>query len=161
MALLNKDKALRSLRKTPGILRVLLRDVDQATAVRMTDGPDGWSVLFIVCHIADYEAIYTERVRRILTEDEPIFATPLDNDQMPMVNRYAEQQLSEIVGIYEQRRRAFIGLFEGLNDEQLARRGSHPSSGFGTALDYAINAALHDVNHIEQIAKALTLGEGL
>jgi hypothetical protein len=161
MALLNKDKTLRSLRKSPGLLRVLLHDVDQQTAVSKTDGPDGWSVLFIVCHITDYEEIYTERVRRILAEDEPQFATPPTNDELPILNRYAEQQLSDVVALFEQRRRTFIALLEGLNDEQLARRGFHPSSGYGTALEYGVNAALHDINHLEQIAKALGIGKGL
>ncbi len=160
MPLLTAEKALRSLRKTPGLLRALLRDVDQQTAVTMTDGPDGWNVVFIVCHIADYETIYTERVRRLLREDEPQFDSPMDNDEMPMAHRYAEQDLRHMVGVFEERRREFIALIEGLNEEQLTRRGYHPVSGYGTALDYAINAALHDINHLEQIAKVLKVGEG-
>ncbi|GIK64671.1 MAG: hypothetical protein BroJett018_24650 [Chloroflexota bacterium] len=160
MPLLTQEKALRSLRKTPGILRAVLRGVDQQTAASLTDGPDGWNVVFIVCHVADYEMIYTERVRRILNEEEPQFDSPMDNDEMPIAHRYAEQQLSHMVGVFEERRRKFIALIESLNEEQLARRGYHPVSGYGTALDYAINAALHDVNHIEQITKVLKIGEG-
>jgi len=42
-----------------------------------------------------------------------------------------------------------------LSDEQWERRGQHPYFGETTILTQAVNNAIHDLDHIEQIARAL------
>lgn len=64
--LINPGKALRTLRKTPLLLTTLLDGVTGAQARALRDGPDGWSVLWIICHLCDIEAIFTQRVRDLL-----------------------------------------------------------------------------------------------
>ena len=154
MPMLSVEKALRSLRKTPIILRALLRDVDQVQAASATDGPDGWSILFVVCHLRDFEAIYGERLHLMLETDYPKFPH-VDQNELPITNRYAEQNLQEVLQSFLEQRRAVIDIYEKLTDEQWARRGLHPNAGDHTVLELAINMALHDVNHIEQILHTL------
>jgi DinB family protein len=161
MPVLNTEKALRSLRKTPVILDAFLRDLSSERARTATDGPDGWSVLFVMCHLNDYETIYTERVRMMLDQERPTFPNPLTNDQLVAQNDYANQDVHQIFEAYLDKRRVYLTLLENLTDAQWARPGVHPSTGDTTVLEFAINTALHDLNHIEQIVRALGLADSL
>lgn len=157
MRLVNSVKALRTLRKTSVLLDALLKDVTQAQAEALTDGPDGWSVVFIVCHLHDFEAIYTQRVEDMLGTVHPTFRIMPSNDEMVVQNDYAHQDLRQVLADLGQRRQNFIALLEGLTDEQWQRTGVHPQQGEATVLDVAINTGLHDVDHLEQMARCLKL----
>jgi uncharacterized damage-inducible protein DinB len=154
MSILNPNKALRSLRKTPLILDAILRDVTQEQAQQYTDGPDGWSVLYVMCHIADYEFIYYERMRLMLDTDDPLFPD-VSNDELIRAHNYGAQNLREEYRRYAKQRQVLITLLEGLNNDQWARRGTYPTVGEATVLTLAVNVALHDLNHIEQIVHTL------
>jgi hypothetical protein len=58
-------------------------------AVRPTD--DVWSPLEYACHVRDVHRVFDERVRRMLTEDDPAFAG-WDQDATAVEDRYAEQE---------------------------------------------------------------------
>jgi hypothetical protein len=152
--MLSTDKALRSLRKTPAVLDFVLRDVDQSRAQAARDGQDGWNVLEIVCHLSDLEAVYTERARLILEQDNPHFA-PVDQVGLVTANRYGEQNFRQVLARLHEQRADFLALLESLTPEQWERHGVHPETGDTTLRELAINVALHDLNHIEQIVKAL------
>jgi len=152
MPILNPSKALRTLRKTSLILGTVLTGVDQRVAVERTDGPDGWNILFIVCHLRDYEAACIQRVISMLAHDHPTFET-WDNDDLAKQNAYAEQYFSDVMVDLQARRKEFIALLESLDEQQWARTGLNPAQGPGTVLDVAINAGLHDIDHIEQITR--------
>ena len=152
MAILNPSKALRTLRKTPLLLRSVLTGVDQQAAVARTDGPGGWSILFIACHLRDYEAACIERVTDMLAHDHPTFDV-WDNDDLANQNAYAAQQFDAVMADLQSRRKDLIQLLESLEEEQWARTGLHPVQGEGTVLDVVINISLHDIDHIEQITR--------
>jgi len=152
MPILDKGKALRSLPQSPALLRFILRDVTQAEAMNSWD--DDWNVVFVVCHMRDLEAAYLQRIHMMLEEENPSFPA---NDQRAMAieRNYAEADLLEALAAFESLRREFIALLRSLDDEQWERQGQHPYFGETTILTQAINNVMHDVNHIEQIARAL------
>ncbi|HEX2623573.1 MAG TPA: DinB family protein [Phototrophicaceae bacterium] len=152
MALLDKGKALRSLPKTPALLCFILQDVTQEQAMNSWDGD--WNVVFVVCHLRDLEAAYLQRIHMMLQEDNPTFP---GNDQRAMAidRNYAEADLRTALAEFEVIRREFIALLRSLSDEQWERRGQHPFFGETTILTQAVNNAIHDLDHIEQIARAL------
>ncbi len=152
--LINPAKALRTLRKTPSILTALLQGVTQEEAVALRDGADGWNVVFIVCHMRDIEAIFTQRVRSLLAGPNPTFAV-VPNEELMRRHDYAAADLRQALAEYELARREFIALVELLTDEQWLLAGLHPSQGPATLLDVAINSGLHDVDHLEQIVRCL------
>lgn len=152
MALLDKGKALRSLPKTPALLRYILKDVSQEEAANSWDSD--WNVIFVVCHLRDLERAYTQRVHMMLEQDNPSFPSN-DNKAMAIEHRYAHADLWQSLAEFEELRRGFIALVKPLSDEQWARRGQHPYFGETTILTQAINNAIHDLDHIEQIARAL------
>lgn len=154
MAVLNLPKAIRSLEKTPVILNTILSGLTQEQSVSATDGPDGWSVLFILCHLRDYETIFLERVQRAVEEDRPRLPYRFNNDLI-RDNDYANQNFAKILGDLALRRERTLAYIRPLTDEQLARTAIHPTWDENTARDYIVNIALHDIDHTEQIIRAL------
>jgi hypothetical protein len=150
--ILNPDKALRTLRKTTALLDLALGGLDEATARTRRDGPDGWSILFIVCHLRDYERVVAARIEAMLTADDPALPS-MDNDASVRDGDYAAQALGAVREELRVRRIALIDRLVGLDAAQWHRPGHHPQQGAATVLDVAINAGLHDVDHLEQIAR--------
>jgi len=154
MPFFTSEKALRSLRQTPVILNSLLKNVSQAQARKAIDGDDGWSVVEIVCHLRDMEAVYTARAQRMVEADYPHLPT-VDHLELVVKNDYAHQDMQKMLADFVKKREAFIAWLQTLNDDQWKRRGVHADYGEYSVTELAINSALHDVNHIEQILKAL------
>lgn len=152
--ILSPMKALRTLRKTALLLDKALDGVTQDEAAGLSDGPDGWSVLFIVCHLRDYEIAWRERVEQILVHEHPTFTT-FDHHEVIETHAYAAQELHAVLADLSERRQSLIARLEGLSDEQWLRTGLHPEQGPGSLLDVAINAGLHDLDHLEQISRCL------
>jgi hypothetical protein len=155
--ILNPAKALRTLRKTSALLQRALVDCDQAAATTLRDGPDGWSILFIACHLRDYERIVAARVGLILTEDDPTLPA-IDNAAAERSGDYAHQELTAVLADLQARRAALLTRLTALDVAAWARSGHHPTQGHGTLLDVAINTGLHDIDHLEQIAQCRELG---
>lgn len=152
MPMLEQGKALRSLPKTMALLRFILSDVTQEQAMNSWDGD--WNVVFIVCHLRDLEAAYLHRLHMMLQEDNPTFPAN-NNDAMAIERGYAQADLRTALTEFEALRREFIALLKSLSDDQWERRGQHPYFGETTILTQAVNNAIHDIDHIEQIARAL------
>jgi hypothetical protein len=149
---LNPDKALRSLRKTPALLDLVLAGLDDTAARTLRDGPDGWSILFIVCHLRDYERTVAARIDAILTADDPELPS-MDNDALARDGDYAAQSLTAVREDLRAQRAALLDRLATLAPAQWQRPGHHPQQGAATTLDVAINAALHDIDHLEQLAR--------
>ena len=150
--ILNPDKALRTLRKTPALLDFVLSGLDDAAARELRDGPAGWSILYIMCHLRDYERIVAARVEAILADDDPILPAA-DNDALVRDGEYDAQSLAAVRAELRVQRTALLARLAGLDDARWQRPGHHPQQGAASLLDVAINAGLHDVDHLEQIAR--------
>lgn len=146
--------ALRDFTKTPVILDAVLAGVDQQRAAETTDGADGWSVLEVVCHMNDYEQIFFDRAKSMIETERPNFP-PYDQNTRALDNDYAGQQLAEQLASFHARRAAFAAFAQALPAEVWQRTGIHPSYGEMNMIELVIKTTLHDVNHIEQILKAL------
>lgn len=150
--ILNPEKALRALRKTPPLLDLALAGLDEVAASALRDGPAGWSILFIVCHLRDYERIVAARLDAILAAADPALPA-MDNDALARDGDYAAQSLAAVRIDLRARRAALLDRLAGLAAADWRRPGHHPQQGAATLLDVAINAALHDIDHLEQIAR--------
>ncbi|HYF66153.1 MAG TPA: DinB family protein [Herpetosiphonaceae bacterium] len=150
--ILSPAKALRTLRKNPVILNAVLAGISQEQAETLRDGADGWNIVYVICHLRDYERIVGERIEAILSQDRPTLAD-MDNAALIARNRYAEQSLEATLADLAGLRAALIERLAGLSDEQWLRSGVHAVQGEGTVLDIAVNAGLHDIDHIEQLVR--------
>src|SRR5688572_27419021 len=126
--ILSPAKALRTLQKTPALLAALIGAISQRQAQTLRDGEDGWTILYIACHLRDYERIVAERVRQILDQERPELAN-MDNAALIAQNRYDEQDLRAVLTDLGQRRHAFVNLLRDLTDEQWLREGVHAEQG--------------------------------
>lgn len=90
--------------------------------------PGRWSTREVVCHIADYEPVYADRMKRVIAEDEP---TLLGGDPGAMAVRlaYADRDLEEELGLVELVRRQMARILRSLKPEDFQRKGIHSVRG--------------------------------
>ena len=149
---------LEGLAQSAQTLAHILADVSQAQAQRIRDGADGWSVLEITCHLRDYQAIFAERIRRILEEDKPSFRLYDEKARLAMVieHDYAKQELRLVLDEYLSTRRQIIERLAPLNDEQWQREGCFAADDVVDLAMPVLHTLLHDADHTEQIARILS-----
>ncbi len=152
-----KDWLIEGLDKSYQILVLILEGVSQEQAQSISDGPGGWNVIEILCHLRDYQEIFFERIKRILDEDNPIFRLYDADARLAMVveNDYANQDLRDVLEDYCSTRRELINCLSPLQDEQWERVGRFA---MGDEVDLAmpvVHVLLHDADHIEQIGRIL------
>jgi uncharacterized damage-inducible protein DinB len=156
MTMHTPGRHIGQMKRTPVILDAILRDVTQKQAQQATDGPDGWSVVEVVCHLRDFEKIFYNRAVQMLEEDQPTLQ-PFDHEALAVERDYASQNLAMVLKIWRDTRRQFIDLLKGLDADQWSRSGLHPEYDTITVLEQAMQVGTHDVVHIEQIVRALDL----
>ncbi|HVO44226.1 MAG TPA: DinB family protein [Aggregatilineales bacterium] len=152
------ERYVLALRKTPVVLNALLKGVTQEQAQRMTDGPDGWSVLETMCHIRDFADISLQRVHLILEQDRPTLP-PLKPDEATRSRDYRSQRLADEFATWLDSRRTVLMLLTGLPADGWQRAGIHGELGTMTLLELSVHMVWHDLNHIEQIARSLGLSD--
>ena len=118
------------LRDTAAQWRHVLAAED--AAVRPADNI--WSALEYACHVRDVHRIFDERVRRMLTEDDPAFAS-WNQDVTALEDRYEEQDPAAVADRY-----AGVG---GPAWDRAGRR----SDGSVFTVDSISRYHLHDVVH--------------
>jgi DinB superfamily len=151
---MSKSRLITQMGKTATILQGMVHGVTAQEARKATDGPDGWAVIEIVCHLRDFDGYFQQRCHLMLNEENPALPA-FDHEAIAIDQKYIEQDLQTALAAYLDSRRRFIALVEGLSDEQLARPGVHPESGPITVLEQSFRSILHDIDHTEQIARTL------
>jgi DinB superfamily len=116
--------------------------------------PGKWSVRFLLHHLADAEAVLSDRIRRTISEprqviwafDQDKWATGLDYSQMPL-------NLSR--RIYEATRAGIIHLASQHYHRSGHLEFIHSETGLRTLKDEFDKVALHNEHHLDQIEAAL------
>jgi hypothetical protein len=154
------DRFITDAKRTPVILHALVGGLTAERARSATDGPDGWSVIQVVCHLHDFDGFFQGRVELMLAQDEPELPG-YDHEALAIERDYQHQDLPTVEADLIEHRRRFLTLFESLNDEQLARSGIHPENGRITVFDALVQLTHHDLTHLDQIARCLGLSDRL
>jgi uncharacterized damage-inducible protein DinB len=96
--------------------------------LRARPGPGAWSVLEVVIHLADSDAISIDRMKRIVIEDNPSL---LYADETAYINRLHthEQDLEDALTLFEVGRRQWARVLRRLPDEAFLRKGIHNRRG--------------------------------
>ena len=149
---------LEALEQSSLTLGHILADVTQKQAQTIRDGAEGWSVLEILCHLRDYQAVFAERIRRILDEDMPIFMPYDESARLRLVveNDYNNQDLRAVFADYAATRRQMIELLASLDEEQWRREGGFAIDDIVDLTMPVVHTLLHDADHTEQIARILS-----
>ncbi len=121
--------------------------------------PGKWSTLEVVAHLADFEIVYADRIKRVIAEDEPkmfggdpsVFAARL---------AYNERNLDEELLLIALIRQQVGRILRTLKAEEFQRRGVHSESGPMTLEELVQRITGHIPHHvrfIEEKRKALEL----
>ena len=112
--------------------------------------PGKWTTQEVVCHLADYELIYADRMKRVIALKEPellkgdpgLFAARLAYDQ-----RDVEEELALI----EITRRQMARILRALKSEDFQRQGGHSRDGTLTLENLLQRITAHIPHHIRFI----------
>jgi uncharacterized damage-inducible protein DinB len=118
-----------------------------------------WSTLEVVCHLADFEPILADRMKRVIAEDQPALLAA-DEKRFAAALAYHQRELEEELAIVEKTRRQMARILRTLPEEALARVGVHSERGPRTLeqlLDGATGHIPHHVKFIREKRQALGL----
>jgi uncharacterized damage-inducible protein DinB len=153
MSMNTPARFLRGMRQSPHVITFLLQGITDEDAQAITDGPTGWSLTSILCHLRDYDEIFYERARLIVELESPTLIA-YDHEALATQRDYAHQKLSEVLPAFLAHRQQVIAWFEDRITDQWGRTGIHPENGEINLLEQAMQFSSHDLDHTEQITKA-------
>jgi uncharacterized damage-inducible protein DinB len=104
-----------------------------------------WSILEVVCHLADSEALFADRMKRVLAEDRPalLFADPA---RYAAALAYHERDASEEVAFIGLVRRQMARILRAQPVEAWRRVGVHSKEGERT-LEQLVRKSIDHLEH--------------
>ncbi len=118
-----------------------------------------WSTLEVVCHLADFEPILADRMKRVIAEERPTLVGA-DENRFAAALAYHNRDLEEELAIIERTRGQLARILRTLPESALQRVGVHNERGPLTLeklLTTATNHIPHHVQFIEEKRRALGL----
>ena len=150
----NLADTLALLERTPASLSALLAGTPKRW-VEATEGAGTWSPYDVIGHLIHGERTdWIPRVRHIMAGETGPF-TPFD--RTAMFNESANQPLDELLATFSTLRRenlAALAEFR-LTEADMERQGLHPELGAVNLGQMLATWAVHDLDHIAQIARSM------
>lgn len=115
----------------------------------------------VVCHIADFEPVYADRMKRVLAEDSP----PLrggDPDVWMQALAYASRDVREELDLIDAVRKQMARILRTVPESAWSRAGIHNEAGplsLGELLTRVTGHLPHHVAFIEEKRRALAHGK--
>jgi hypothetical protein len=149
---MTRQEIVDALRALPNQIEELVQGLSE-DALRWRPSPREWSIKEICCHLRDSFEIDGERIRRMLSEEDP-FLPGYDQEVLARERDYQSESMPLVLTAL----RAFSGglayLLENLDEGEWQRSGRHEERGPISIAQYAQLVADHAGVHLEQI-KAL------
>jgi len=147
-------RMIGSLERFGRMLTEIVRDVSPDDA--RWRPPDGaWSILEIVGHLADEEALdFRPRIESTLMDPERAWP-PIDPEGWAIERRYNEGNLGEAVARFIALREESVAWLRSLENPDWTRTHVHPSFGPFAAGDIFSAWVAHDYLHLRQLAKRM------
>lgn len=149
-----RERHLWQMKTTYLILEHVLKNISEDQAHDLHDGPEGWSIIEVVCHLRDFDLIFYNRAKMMLEQNHPQLPA-YDHEAMAIDKKYQDEELAYVYYDLKASREQFAALFEAMTDEQWERTGIHPERESFTMTDALMQVGLHDLSHIEQITRIL------
>ena len=106
-----------------------------------------WSTLEVVCHLADFDPIMADRMKRIIAEEKPTIMGA-DENRFAATLVYHERDLEEELTIIERTRSQMARILRTLKPEALQRVGVHNERGPRTLEQMLTTATNHIAHHL-------------
>ncbi len=110
------------------------------------------STLEVVCHIADFEPIIADRMKRVITHEKPTLLGADENKFLAGLH-YHERDVEEELRIIEMTRSQMLRILRKLPPEAFARVGVHTERGELTLERLLATARNHIPHHLPFIAE--------
>jgi len=142
------------------ILRYAVTDLTPGHAAAHP-GPGAWSVAELAAHLVDCDLVFSDRMKRVIAEDDPVlqgfdeslWMTRLGSGQMPV---------GDAVDLLATNRVWMTPILRRCADTDFARTGRHTEAGTVTLADLLAKATNHLDHHLRFLyAKRATLGVAL
>ncbi len=144
-----KNELLEALDKTPEILKEMLGSIpSEILKERRVEGK--WSIHEHACHIPHIQPMVTDRIRRLIEEDNPKFAPYLPGTTTPE-DELIKMDMQKTLGRFTKTRREFIELCKSMPDDVWHKNGEH--SNFTDYNPYILvrHLLFHDHTHMYRI----------
>ncbi len=118
-----------------------------------------WSTVEVVCHIADFEPVYADRMKRVVAEESPLLLSG-DPDKFQARLAYDSRDVAEELTLIETVRSQMARILRTLSETDFARTGKHSTDGplsLAVLLERITGHIPHHVLFIEEKRRALGL----
>jgi uncharacterized damage-inducible protein DinB len=127
-----------------------LRDAIEGMTGEQIDAapvPGKWSTRQVVCHIADFEPVYADRMKRALAEDTPtIFGG--DPDAFAACLAYEQRDIEEELQMIESVRKHMARILRTLQPDAFQRKVNHSEAGPLTVEQLHSDQSVADGDHV-------------
>jgi hypothetical protein len=151
----NIDKAMPILERTPAIVTMLLKDLDNDW-IYNNEGQDTWSPFDVVGHYIHGEKTdWIPRLNIILGEQDDKRFVPFD--RFAQFRDSKGKSLDELLDEFTRLRSENIDKLKKvtLDESTLSKKGIHPAFGEVTLEQLLSSWVVHDLGHISQITRVL------
>lgn len=121
------DELLKHYEKGPDLLKTAIAGL-RADQFDQTPVPGKWSIRQVVCHIADFEPVYADRMKRVLVEDNPTLFGG-DPDLFAAGLHYDKRDVHEELELISAVRRQMAVILRNTDVEDFQRTGVHSEAG--------------------------------
>jgi uncharacterized damage-inducible protein DinB len=140
----------------PGKLRDAIAGMTDAQ-INAAPIPGKWSTRQIICHIADFEPVYADRMKRVIAEETPTLFGG-DPDLFAARLAYDRRDIAQELQLIETVRKHVASILKTLKPEDFQRTGNHSQRGpltLETLLTNVTNHIPHHIKFIEEKRAAL------
>jgi hypothetical protein len=111
-----------------------------------------WSTQEVVCHLADFDPILAERMKRIISHDNPTLLGA-DENLFAATLGYHDRNVEEELNLIESTRKQLAGILRRLPDTAFQRIGTHNERGPISLEKWLTIAADHIPHHVQFIVE--------
>ncbi len=111
-----------------------------------------WSTLEVVAHLADFEPVYADRMKRTLAEDEPTLFGG-DPDKFAASLAYHERNLDDELKLIEVVRKQMAAILRTIPEAEFQRLGRHSEAGPLSLRTFLERITGHIPHHVPFIAE--------
>lgn len=110
-----------------------------------------WSIVEIIGHLIDVEALYVRRIGQMISAENPILER-IDQEALVEQRDYQSKQAAQLLATFAEQRAAALDEVRYIRPANLARTGVHYLRGQVTIAELLGVWSDHDQNHLRQVA---------